>query len=176
MKFKQLFPTFESFHTYLLDYSVYYTSGEYTEVKALIYYTLLYRQFGNSELAYDYEVALEKLSLLIAENFREFFLIRKLLDYLAEMKVDEMLVGVESITNVADKINIETDADSIANFVGLQTRSKSRDNPADRIRAVITRLQIPEVAVEMRKYEDLFIKIIPRDKWIYEEDFLDDED
>lgn len=169
--FKDIFPNWESFKSFLVDYSVYYKEEEYTGEKALIYYTLMYRRYGNSHIAYDPEIFLEQLSLLIAENFREFFLIRNLLDVLAKTDVKELLQGVETITNIADKPNITTDKNEIVNYIGMQTRSRSTENLVDRVMTSVVNIKIPEVLNEMDRYSDLFLKIIPRTRWIYEEDY-----
>lgn len=176
LTFKQFFPTWEHFRNFLIDYSVYYEAEEYSDQKALVYYTLLYRQYANSNSAYDNEIFLEKLSLTIAENFREFFQIRELLDFVNSRPIEELITGVETITNVGEKPNEATNKDTIVNFIGVQTRSKSKENIVDRVNSLVRALKINEVSNEVRRYEYLFLKIIPREFWIYAEDPINDED
>lgn len=174
--FKQIFPTWETFYRFLIDYSVYYSSEVYTTNKVLTYYALLYRQFANSNVAYDYEVFLEKLSLIIAENFREFFKIRELLDHVNELSVDEMLQGIESITNVGQNPNITTDKNTILDYIGTQSRTRSTENIVDRVHTLVTKLKVNEVMREVIRYEDLFVQIPPSPMYFYYEDEFDEAD
>lgn len=175
LTFKQHFPTWEDFRNFVMDYSVYYNRDEYTDNKVLVYYTLLYRQYANSRAAYESEIFYEQLSLLIAENFREFFLIRGVLDFIASKSVSDMLLGIETITNTATNPNMPTDKDTIINYIGTQVRQRSQENVIDRAVAVIKGLRIREVTIEVDKYKDLFMKIIPREDWFYVEENKDED-
>jgi len=170
LTFKEIFPKWTDFKQFIIDYSIYYPANTYDDAKILIYYTLLYRNFANSHTAYDNEIFNEMLSLTIAENFREFFIIRNLLDLVASKNVNDLIVGIESINNVAENPNIDTNKDSIINYVGVQTRSTSKENIVDRVYALIPKITIPEIKNEIQKYGYLFLKIIPRTEWLFEED------
>lgn len=167
LTFKQVFPTSEHFHKYLIDYSIYYGSETYTKEKALVYWTLLYRRYGNSRSAYDPDVFLEQLSLIIAENFREFFLIRELLDVVSSSKIQDLIVGMETVTNVADNPNYTTDPDEILKYIGQQSRTKSKENVVDVVYRVVKRIKVNEITKELDKYQELFINVIPRYEYIY---------
>lgn len=170
LKFKDIFPDWQHFKQFLIDYSFYYDEELYTDQRVLIYYTILYRNFANSHTAYDYEVFLEMLSLTISENFREFFIVRRLLDKVANSNEEELTMMLETIDNTAENPNIVTDADSIVNYIGTQRRTKTQANIIDRVWALIPKIYIPEIQREVAKYEHLFLKIIPRRVWIYEDD------
>lgn len=174
--FKQIFPNWEVFKKYLVDYSVYYDAETYIDNKVLVYYTLLYRQFANSNIAYDYEVFLEKMSLIVAENFREFFKIRELIDFTNELSIPEMLQGVETITNIGQNPNIETDKDAILNFIGTQSRSRSKENMVDRVYTLVNRIKINEVLNEVYRYTDLYVQVPPSPiHFYYDDDFSEDD-
>ena len=170
-KFKQIFPEWVDFKNFLNDYIVYFDNSELTDDRILIYYSLLRRQFANSNIAYDMDIFLDKLSLLIEENFREFFKVRQLLELVHSSELKELLLGVESITNVAENPNVKTDKDSIVDYIGTQSRTRSKENIVDRMYTLVDRLRINEVMIEVYKYSDLFIQIIPRTSYWYEEDW-----
>ena len=170
LKFKEMFPEWHHFKQFLIDYSFYYDKDLYTDQRVLVYYTLLYRNFANSHTAYDNEVFLEMLSLTIGENFREFFIVRHLLDKVANSSDEDLIMMLETVDNIAENPNVVTDADSLVNYIGTQHRSKTRSNIIDRIHTLIPRIYIPEIMREVAKYEYLFLKIIPRRDWIYEDD------
>lgn len=168
--FKQLFPNWEVFSKYLKDYSVYYDSEEYTDARAIVYFTILYRQFANSNVAYDYEIFLEKLSLTISENFREFFKIKDMLDYVENLDVLDLVKGVETISNVAANPNINTDKDTILNYIGTQSRTRSTENIVDRVYNNIRRIKVNEIMNEIVRYEYLFVQIPPSPIYLYNDD------
>lgn len=168
--FKQLFPKWEVFSKYLKDYSVYYDSEEYTDARAIVYFTILYRQFANSNVAYDYEIFLEKLSLTISENFREFFKIKDMLDYVENLDVLDLVKGVETISNVAANPNINTDKDTILNYIGTQSRTRSTENIVDRVYNNIRRIKVNEIMNEIVRYEYLFVQIPPSPIYLYNDD------
>lgn len=169
LTFKQVFPSWEHFHEFLLDFSVYYDAEEYTTSKTLIYYTLLYREFGNSHMAYDRNVFLEQLSLNVAERFREFFKVRSLLDFINSKTEEELVKGIETISNVGEAPNMVTDKDTILDFIGVQNRTRSTENVVDRVWSIIPRIRIAEVKQEVNYYRPLFIQIIPRQDIFYGE-------
>lgn len=168
--FKQIFPDWLDFKKYLQDYIIYFDKEELTDNKILTYYTLLFRQYANSNIAYDRDIFLDKLSLLIAENFREFFKVKELLELLHSVELDELLLGMESITNIAENPNIQTDKDTIVNYIGTQSRVRSKENIVDRVYTLVDRLRVNEVMIEVYKYMDLFIKIIPRSHYRFYDD------
>lgn len=169
-RFKDAFPTWAEFKQFLIDYSFYYDKTLYTDERVLMYYTILYRNFANSHTAFDNEVFYEMLSLTIAENFREFFIVRKLLDEVANAKLKDLLLMVESVQNVAENPNMKTDPDTILDYIGTQSRSKTTGNLIDRVHSIIPKIHIPEVKNECKKYEHLFLRIIPKTFWLYEEE------
>jgi len=168
--FKQIFPKWTDFKQYLIDFSFYYQSDLYSNERVLMYYTLLYRNFANSHTAFDIEIFYEMLSITIAENFREFFIVRALLDEVANTAVKDLLIGIESINNVAENPNIVTDKNSVVNYIGSQARGISRENIVDRVYTLIPKIHIKEIQTEVKKYSHLFLKIIPKTFWLYEED------
>lgn len=168
--FKQLFPNWEVFKKYLIDFAVYFDKSEYTDKKALIYFTILYRQYANSNIAYDYEVFLEKLSLVITENFREFFKITELLDYVNTLDVEELIQGVETITNVAQNPNIDTDKNTILNYIGTQSRSRSTENVIDRVYTAVRNIKVNEIMNEVVRFEHLFVQVPPSNLFTYGDD------
>jgi len=174
LTFKQIFPSVIEFKQFIKDFSFYYDTETYTEQKILIYYTILYRNFANSHTAFDIEVFNEMLSMTLAENFREFFIIRDLMNLVASKDIEDLLIGVETISNAAEAPNIETDKDTIVNYIGTQARSKSKENIIDRVYTLIPKIHIPEIKIECKKYEYLFIKIIPRFDYDFEEDEEDE--
>lgn len=174
--FKQIFPNWESFYKFLKDYAVYHNPGDYTSKNAMIYYSILYRQFANSNTAYDYEIFLQKLSLTIAENIKEFFKIRELIEYVNAADIKILLQGVESITNVGNNPNIETNKDTILNYIGTQSRTRSTENIVDRVYTAIGRLKINEIMNEVVRYEYLFVQIPPPNVYLYGEDLSDEID
>jgi hypothetical protein len=173
IKFKKLFPTWEHFKTFLVDYNFYFEPEVYDDKKVMLYYSLLYRQYANSHTAYDNEVFYDQLSLIIAEHFREFFKIKELIAFVSSKPLEDLMLGMETITNVAEKPNITTDSNSIVDYVGLQTRSKSRENIVDRVYNLLGKLKYMEIKRELLYYQDLFLKIIPRTYYLYDEE--DDE-
>lgn len=170
LKFKDIFPNLENFKAFVHDYKFYYGEDEYTDARVVIYYSLLYRNFANSHTAYDNEIFYEQLSLTLEENFREFFIARELLEYIASQEVKELLIGLETINNVAENPNIVTDKDTIVNYIGAQTRGRTKENIVDRVYSLIPKLRVQEVKNECKKYDHLFLKIIPRTYYLYEEE------
>ena len=77
---------------------------------------------------------------------------------------------METINNVAENPNIDTNANSVVNYIGMQSRTKSQENIVDRVHSLIPKIHIPEIKLEIKKYDYLFLKIIPRTTWLYEED------
>lgn len=171
-KFKKIFPTWKDFKGFMHDYVTYFDVSNLSDEKILIYYTLLFRQYANSNIAYDRDIFLDKLSLLIIENFREFFKVRELLELVENTEVKELLLGMESITNIAQDPNIVTDKDSIVDYIGTQSRVRSKENIVDRIYTLVDHLRVNEVMTEVYRYTDLFIQIIPRTRHRYYDDFV----
>ena len=118
MKFKAIFPEWKQFKQFITDYQFYYKDSKtvFTDQNTLVYYTILMRNFANSHLAFDMEVFLEMFSMTISENFREFFIIRDLIDLIASKKVEELIIGLETINNIAENPNIETNKDTIVDY------------------------------------------------------------
>jgi len=172
LKFKQIFPKWQDFKQFVIDYTFYYDAAIYTDEKIMVYYYILYRNFANSHLAFDNQVFLEMLSLTVSENFREFFIIRGLMDLVAAEPIKELVVGIETINNMAENPNIDTDKDTVVNYIGSQMRNTSRENIVDRVYSLIPRIAIPEILMEVAKYDYLFLKIIPRTNYY----FIEEED
>lgn len=172
IRFKQIFPTWKEFKQFALDYQFYYKDATdvYTDQKILVYYTILYRNFAQSHLAFDHELFCEQLSITLSENFREFFIIRDLMDLVSNKKTEDLIIGLETINNIAESPNIETDKNSVVDYIGTQSRSKSKENIVDRVYALIPKIHIPEIRNELAKYDYLFLKIIPRTEWYFPEE------
>lgn len=177
MKFKDLFPTWESFKQFIMDYRMYYDNTVFTDARILVYWSMLYKFYGNSHIAYDHEVFLDMISLELEEHFREFFMIRELLDFVASKDISELLIGMESVSNIAENPNIETDKNTILNYIGTQTRSRTQENIVDRVYSMLNKIRVKEIHNELLYYRDYFMRIIPRTCHWYpieeEEDELD---
>ena len=167
MTFKSFFPTWESFRQFIQDYRMYYDNTVYTDARIMVYWAILYKNYANSHIGYDQEVFLDMLSLEVEEHFREFFMIRAMLDFVADKPVNELLIGMESITNVAENPNIQTNKDSIIDYIGIQTRSKTQENIVDRVYSMLKKVRVQEIHNELLYYRDLFLRIIPRTTHLY---------
>ena len=170
LSFKQIFPDWLDFKKFLHDYIIYFDKEELVDEKILTYYTILFRQYANSTVAYDRDIFLDKLSLLIAEYFREFFKVRELLELIHDSDMRELVLGIETITNMSENPNIVTDKNTIVDYVGIQTRSRSKENIVDRVYTLVDRIRINEVMIEVYRYQDLFIQIVPTIRYGYYDD------
>jgi hypothetical protein len=103
-------------------------------------------------------------------------MIRELLDLVASKDVSELLIGIENISNRADNPNIDTNKDTIIDYIGTQNRSKTYENIVDRVFTLTKRLRHNELMNEVNYYKDLFLKIVPRTCYLFPIEEEEDED
>ncbi len=176
MKFKDFFPSWEKFKQFIMDYRMYYDNTVYTDQRILVYWSMLYKHYGNSHIGYDSEVFLDMLSLEIEEHFREFFMVRALLDFVASKEITDLVIGMETVSNIAENPNIETDKNTILNYIGTQTRTRTQENLVDRVYSMMNKIRVREIHNELLYYRDLFLRIIPRTVYLYEKEENDELD
>lgn len=176
LTFKQMFPTWQDFYKFLSDYSIYNVDERLTHEKALVYHSMLFRQYANSHAAYDRDVFFDQLSLLVTEHFNEFFKIKELLELMLDTDVKRLVVGVETITNVGENANMNIGKDEILPYIGTQSRQRSQANIVEVVTSIIPKIRVKEITSEVRHYEDLFIQIIPHVRYFYGDEIPDDED
>ena len=176
LTFKQMFPTWQDFYKFLSDYSIYNLDERLTHEKALVYHSMLFRQYANSHAAYDRDVFFDQLSLLVTEHFNEFFKIKELLELMLDTDVKKLVLGLETITNVGENVNMNVGKDEILPYIGTQSRQRSQANIAEVVASIIPKIRIKEITSEVKHYGDLFIQIIPTINYYYGDPNSEQED
>ena len=171
-KFKEIFPNFQKFGEYLLEYEINKQNTAEDILFAKYLYKIIYRKYGNSTVQFttpdDFKF---EFANRIEDNFYKYKKQIEIIQKLHNISDQDMLQVTQTLTNNANNPNSTVeDPRQPLEFISAQAYSFVNNN---KVQAYIQALSlmptqlIDEILIQCR---DLFKKIITEKLYIYEEE------
>ena len=167
--FKEIYPTFEKFETFLTNYNVVDLTDAENLTFAQYIYKIMFRRFHNSNIQYDTIEDFEcDLANVIEDSFEKYKVQVDLVKKMQKLTDAEILTISTALANQSNNPNTKpSDPTQPLEFISAQAFTLAKDN---KVQAYLRALSsIPTKLIDAMLYRcvNLFKTIIPNQVFVY---------
>ena len=167
--FKEIYPTFEKFETFLINYNIVDLTDAENLTFAKYMFKILFRRFHNSNIQYDTIEDFEcDLANIIEDSFEKYKVQVDLIKKMQKLTDTEILTINTALANQSNNPNTKpTDPTQPLEYISAQAFTIAKDN---KVQAYLRALSsVPTKLIDSMLYKcvNLFKTIIPNQVFVY---------
>lgn len=173
--FKEIFPDFVTFNSYLNDYQIVNTTGTENATNytfAQYVYKILFRRYHNSNVQFDtIEDFKCELANVLEDNFSKYQKQLELLQKLHNMTEKDLITVNTALANNSLNPNTQiTDPTQPLDYISAQAYSYTTDNKLLAFMRALENMPTKLIDAMLRRCVNLFKTILPKQIFVYKGD------